>query len=83
MRAVPGSTAGPRCYPAPPRAASTARTPRRNASSFRAATDLFPAETFLATIRGALEKKPALAALNDEAFRRGVRAVEAARGGAG
>ena len=51
--------------------------------ALQAATDLFPAETFLATIRGALEKKPALAALNDEAFRRGVRAVEAARGGAG
>ena len=40
-----------------------------------AATDLFPAETFLTALRQALGRKSALIALNEEAFERGARAV--------
>ncbi len=40
--------------------------------ALQAATGLLPAETFLATIRDALRNKRALAAVNEEAFRRGV-----------
>jgi 2-oxoisovalerate ferredoxin oxidoreductase beta subunit len=44
--------------------------------ALQGATRLFPAETFLGVIRQALQKRPALVAVNAEAFERGVRAVE-------
>ena len=44
--------------------------------ALQGATGLFPAETFLAVIRQALQKRPALVAVNAEAFERGMRAVE-------
>jgi 2-oxoisovalerate ferredoxin oxidoreductase beta subunit len=40
-----------------------------------AATNLFPPETFLTAIRQALEKKPDLLPLNEDAFALGMRAV--------
>lgn len=43
------------------------------------ATGLFPGETFLAAIRQALHGKSALAAVNEEAFRRGMQAAESGR----
>jgi 2-oxoisovalerate ferredoxin oxidoreductase beta subunit len=51
--------------------------------ALQAATGLLPAETFLATLREALQKKSALAAVNEEAFRRGVRATDLQRGRSG
>jgi 2-oxoisovalerate ferredoxin oxidoreductase beta subunit len=44
--------------------------------ALQGATGLFPAETFLGVIRQALQKRPALVAVNAEAFERGMRAVE-------
>ena len=44
--------------------------------ALQGATGLFPAETFLGVIRQALQKRPALVAVNAEAFERGVRAVQ-------
>ncbi len=44
--------------------------------ALQAATGILPAETFLTTIREALQKKSALAAVNEEAFQRGLRATE-------
>ena len=46
--------------------------------ALQAATCLLPAETFLAAIRQVLLRKGALAAVNEEAFRRGMRAAEGA-----
>jgi 2-oxoisovalerate ferredoxin oxidoreductase beta subunit len=42
------------------------------------ATNLFPPETFVEAVRQALASKPALVALNEEAFRKGRQAVSAA-----
>ncbi|WP_242343439.1 2-oxoacid:acceptor oxidoreductase family protein [Anaeromyxobacter terrae] len=47
------------------------------------ATGIFPAETVLAVIRQALQKRPALVGVNAEAFARGARAVERGWGRAG
>jgi 2-oxoisovalerate ferredoxin oxidoreductase beta subunit len=44
--------------------------------ALQAATGLLPAEALLATLREALRKKSGLAAVNEEAFRRGMRATE-------
>jgi Pyruvate/2-oxoacid:ferredoxin oxidoreductase gamma subunit len=44
--------------------------------ALQCATGLFPDETFLAAIRQALQGKSKLVAVNEEAFRRGMRAVE-------
>lgn len=44
--------------------------------ALQAATNLFPKETFLGAIRGALKDKCALLPLNEEAFGWGVRSVE-------
>ncbi len=46
--------------------------------AMQAATGLFPAETFLATLRGMLAEKCSVLELNAEAFRRGVEACHAA-----
>jgi 2-oxoisovalerate ferredoxin oxidoreductase beta subunit len=51
--------------------------------ALQGATGLFPPETFLAVIRQALQKRAALAAVNAEAFERGMRAVERGWGMAG
>ncbi|WP_242340497.1 MULTISPECIES: 2-oxoacid:acceptor oxidoreductase family protein [Anaeromyxobacter] len=51
--------------------------------ALQGATGLFPAETVLAVIRQALQKRPALVAVNAEAFARGARAVERGWGSAG
>jgi hypothetical protein len=45
----------------------------------QAATDLFPAESFLEALRHALHGNQQLLALNQEAFARGVGAVKASR----
>jgi 2-oxoisovalerate ferredoxin oxidoreductase beta subunit len=44
--------------------------------ALQCATGLFPDETFLAAIRQALQGKSKLVAVNEEAFRRGMRAAE-------
>ena len=41
----------------------------------QAAVGVLHEQAMLATIHSALQKKPALAAVNEEAFRRGMRAV--------
>jgi 2-oxoisovalerate ferredoxin oxidoreductase beta subunit len=46
--------------------------------ALQAATNLFPAETFLVTMRRALGAKSDLIALNEEAFARGQRAIQTA-----
>jgi 2-oxoisovalerate ferredoxin oxidoreductase beta subunit len=46
--------------------------------ALQAAVPLMPEETFLAAIRGALAGKAALVAVNEEAFRRGAKAVRGA-----
>jgi 2-oxoisovalerate ferredoxin oxidoreductase beta subunit len=43
--------------------------------ALQAATNLFPAETFLAALRQALKEKPQYIALNEEAFARGQKAI--------
>jgi Pyruvate/2-oxoacid:ferredoxin oxidoreductase gamma subunit len=48
--------------------------------ALQAATELFPPETILETLRLALKGKADLMALNEEAFARGRQAVTAARG---
>jgi Pyruvate/2-oxoacid:ferredoxin oxidoreductase gamma subunit len=45
--------------------------------ALQAATNLFPKETFLSTIRMALKDKSALIPLNEEAFAWGIKSVEA------
>jgi 2-oxoisovalerate ferredoxin oxidoreductase beta subunit len=49
--------------------------------ALQGATGLFPEQTFLEAIREGLKGKSALAAVNEEAFRRGVRAAESAGAG--
>jgi 2-oxoisovalerate ferredoxin oxidoreductase beta subunit len=51
--------------------------------AMQAATNLFPRESFLATIRDALQKQSALLALNEEAFACGGTAYEEATNGTG
>ena len=51
--------------------------------ALQGATGIFPPETFLGVIRQALQKRAALAAVNAEAFERGMRAVERGWGTAG
>jgi Pyruvate/2-oxoacid:ferredoxin oxidoreductase gamma subunit len=46
-----------------------------------AATDLFPEQTFVTAVREALHARPALLALNEQAFAAGVAAVRADGGG--
>jgi 2-oxoisovalerate ferredoxin oxidoreductase beta subunit len=49
--------------------------------ALQGATGLFPGETFLEAIRQGLKGKSALVAVNEEAFRRGMRAAETAGAG--
>ena len=49
--------------------------------ALQAASNIFPAETFLSAIREALTARPALVPLNEEAFARGMRAVRSEAGG--
>jgi Pyruvate/2-oxoacid:ferredoxin oxidoreductase gamma subunit len=44
--------------------------------ALQAATQMFPADTFLTAVRGALKHKCALIPLNEEAFAWGIKAVE-------